>query len=86
MDAYVEPRIRTIKLRAALAIGAAAVIGAFGVGYMVAQALDRPGQAAVAEPATAVHTSSDAVAESLLLKQRSPLRGTPLDIRHRRVE
>ena len=86
MDAYAEPKIRTVKLRAALAVGAAAVTGAFGVGYVLAQALDQSVQATVAEPAVAVHTSSDGVAESLLLKQRSPLRGKSMDIRQRRVE
>jgi hypothetical protein len=86
MDAFVEQEIRTVKLRAALAVGAAAVTGAFGVGYALAQALDGADQATVAEPVAAVHTPSAAVAESLLLKQRSPLRGKPMDIRKRRVE
>ena len=85
MDAYVEPKLRTVKLRAALAVGAAAVTAAFGVGYVLAEALDRTDQATAAAPAAAVHTSSDATADSLALKQRSPLRGKAADIRYRRV-
>ena len=86
MDAYVEPKIRTVRLRAALAVGAAAVAGAFGGGYVLATALDRTAQATVAETGVvAVHTSSDATADSLALKRRSPLRGKAADIRYRRV-
>ena len=88
METYAEPRIRTVKLRAALAVGATAAAGAFGVGYVLAQAIDESQAATVAEPAAAAagHTSSDAAAESLVLKQRRPGRGKAADIRFRRVE
>jgi hypothetical protein len=85
VDTYVEPKLRTVKLRVALAVGAAAVAGALGVGYVLAQVLDAPTQAAVAVPAAAVHTLSNATAESLALKQRSPFRGKAVDVRYRRV-
>ena len=86
METYVERKIRTVQLRTALAVGAAAVAGAFGVGYAVAPALDQSSPT-VAEPAArADHALTDAVAESLALKQRLPLRGKAADIRYRRVE
>jgi hypothetical protein len=85
VDTYAEPKIRTIKLRVALAVGAAAVAGALGVGYVLAQVLDEPTQVTVAVPAAAVHTLSNATAESLALKQRSPFRGKEVDVRYRRV-
>ena len=78
-------KIRTIKLRIALAVGAAAVAGALGVGYVLAQVLDAPTQVTVAVPAAAAHTLSNATAESLVLKQRSPVRGKAADVRYRRV-
>lgn len=87
MDTYIEPKIRTVKLRAALAVGAAAVAGAFGVGYSLAQVLDQPTRATVAEPrAGAVHTFNDARVQTLLLKKYSPVRGKAADIRFKRVE
>ena len=55
MDAYVDSKIRTVKLRAALAVGAAAVTGAFGVGYVLAQAVDQSVQVTVAEPRRRPH-------------------------------
>lgn len=86
-SAYVGAETRTVGLAAALAVGAAAVAGAFGAGYVVAQALDRPNPAAVAETrAAAGHTFGAALTESLALKQRSASRGEPVDIRDRRVE
>ena len=85
MNTYVEPKIRTIKLRIALTVGAAAVAGALGVGYVLAQVLDAPAQVTVAVPAAAGHTLSNATAESLVLKQRSPVRGKAADVRYRRV-
>ena len=87
MDTYVEPKIRTVKLRAALAFGAAAVVGAFGFGYTLADAGDTSARAVTAKPvAAADHAFSDAVAEALVLKHRSPVRGKAADIRYRRVE
>jgi hypothetical protein len=86
MDTYVEPKFRTVKLRGALAVGAAAVSAAFGVGYALAQVTDTTDQATAVAPAAAVHTSNDAAADSLVLKQRSPLRGKAADIRYRRVQ
>ena len=56
------------------------------MGYVLAQAVDQSVQVTVAGEPAAVHTWNDAAAESLLLKQRSPLRGKPMDIRQRRVE
>jgi hypothetical protein len=85
VDTYVEPKVGTVKLRGALAVGAAAVSTAFGVGYTLAQVTDANDQATAAAPAAAVHTSNDATAESLALKQPSPLRGKAADIRYRRV-
>ena len=70
MDTYVEPRLRTVRLRAAVAVGVAAVVGAFGVGYAVAQSFDRPVRATAVEPSFAAGDAfSDAVAESLALKR-----------------
>ena len=87
MDTYVEPKLRTVKLRAALAVGAAAVFGAFGVGYALGETLDQTARATGAEPGiVAVHTSSDARADSLALKHRSPLRGKAADIRYKRIQ
>ena len=86
MDTYVEPKIRTVKLRAALAVGAAAVAGAFGVGYRPRPGTRRNHSGDRRLLPAAVHTSSDATAESLCVKQRSPLRGARIDIRLRRVE
>ena len=85
MDTYVEPKFRTVKLRGALAVGAAAVSAAFGVGYTLAQVTDTTDEATAAAPAPAVHTSNDAAVESLALKQRSPVGGKAADIRYTRV-
>ena len=86
MDIYIDPKIRTVTLRTALAVGAIAVAGAFGVGYGLAQALDEPTQASGAETGAAVvHTLNDAKVESLLLKPHPPLRGKAADIRFQRV-
>ena len=85
MDTYVEPKVRTIKLRVALTLGTAAVAGVLGVGYVLAQVLDAPTHATVAARPAAVHTLSSATAESLVLKQRSPVRGKAADVRYRRV-
>jgi hypothetical protein len=84
-DSYVEPRTRTVGLVAALAVGSAAVVGAFGGGYVLAQAVDRPGPAPVALNAAPGHTWGAALTESLALKQRSAWSGAP-DIRKRRIE
>lgn len=87
VETYAEHKVRTVKLRAAFAVGAAAVAGAFGVGYVLAEALDQANPTAVAQPvAAAEHALSDAAAESLVLKQRMPVRGKAADIRYRRVE
>ena len=72
IETHAEPRIRTIKLRSALAVGAAVVVGAFGAGYAVAEALGEPVGAAAAPPSVAVgHAFSAGLAESLVLKHRS---------------
>lgn len=77
-----EP-LRTVRLRAAVAVGAVAVAGAFGAGYVVAQTLDEPTRAAAFAEG---HTFENARAESILLKQRGPVGGKADDIRYRRVE
>lgn len=72
ISTHAEPKVRTIKLRAALAVGAAVVVGAFGAGYAVAEAVGEPVAAAGARPSAAVgHTFSAGLAESLALKHRS---------------
>ena len=87
MDTYAEPKVRTVRLRAAIAFGAAAVAGAFGLGYTIADAGDTSAGAVTAKPVAAAGDAfSDAVAESLVLKNRSPVRGKAADIRYRRVE
>ena len=88
VETYAEPGIRTVKLRAALAVGATAAAGAFGMGYVLAQAIDESSPTTVAQPAAgaAGHALSDAAAESLVLKQRLPARGKAADIRFKRVE
>ena len=85
MATYVGPKIRAIKLRFAITVGVAAVAGALGVGYVLAQVFDASTQVAVAVPAAAVHTSSNATAESLVLKQRSPVGVKAADVRYRRL-
>lgn len=80
------PTLRTVRLRAALAIGAVAVAGAFGMGYVLAQQLDEPARATVAaSPAVAAHTFGIALSESLALKQAPVVRGKAADIRMRRI-
>jgi hypothetical protein len=86
VDTYVEPKFRTVKLRAALAVGTAAVAGAFGMGYVFAQTLDGSTRATLsARGAAADHAFSHALAESLVLKNRSAVEGKAADIRYRRV-
>ena len=81
ISTHAEPKVRTIKLRAALAVGAAVVVGAFGAGYAGA-----PVAAAAAGPSAAVgHTFSAALTESLALKRHSQSR-TVTDIRLSRIE
>jgi hypothetical protein len=83
-----EPRSRTVGLVAALAVGSAAVAGAFGAGYVVARAGEEPTSAAVPLIAAgaATHTWGEALTESLVLKQRTGLGGKVTDIRKRRIE
>jgi hypothetical protein len=85
MDTYLAPKIRTVKLRAAVAVGAASVAGAFGMGYVFAQTLDGPTRATLSRPGAADHAFSHALAESLVLKNRSAVDGKAADIRYRRV-
>jgi len=87
-SSYVEPRTRTVGLVAALAVGSAAVAGAFGAGYVVAQAGDEPSSAAVtlAAAGAASHTWAEALTESLAVKQRTGVGGKVADIRKRRIE
>ena len=83
LSAHHTPTLRTVNLRAALAIGAVAVAGAFGTGYVLAQHLDEPARVAVAA-SPAAHIFNDAVTESLALKQ-APAEGKAADIRMRRI-
>ena len=78
-----EPQLRTVKLRAAVAVGAAAVAGAFGAGFVLAQTLDEPTRATASAEG---QTFGSALAESILLKQRVPVAGKADDIRYKRVE
>jgi hypothetical protein len=78
-----EPQLRTVRLRAAVAVGAAAVAGAFGAGFVLAQTLDEP---TLATASAEGHTFGSALAESTLLKQRVPVGGKADDIRFKRVE
>jgi len=79
-----DAKPRTVGLTAAVAVGAAAVAGAFGSGYVFAQALDRADAAAVPRTSSASHTFDDALTQSLAQKQREP--GAMVDVRDRRVE
>lgn len=84
--AYAEPEVRTVRLHAALAVGAAVVAGAFGAGYVLAQALDEPVAATAAVQRAAVgHTFGSALTESLALKQRPLARDKSSDVRYRRI-
>ena len=86
LSTHHAPTLRTVRLRAALAIGTLAVAGAFGMGYVLAQQVDEPGQATVAaSPAVAAHSFGDAAAESLALKQAPVAQGRAADIRMRRI-
>jgi len=81
ISTQVEPKVRTIKLPAALAVGAAVVVGAFGAGHAGA-----PVAATAASPGAAIgHTFSAALTESLVLKQHQRSLAVP-DIRKRRIE
>ena len=84
LSAHHAPTLRTVRLRAALAIGAVAVAGAFGAGYVLAQQLDEPVRGAVAA-SPAGHTFDDALAESLVLKHAPVVRSKAADIRMRRI-
>ena len=84
ISAHHAPTLRTVRLRAALAIGAVAVAGAFGAGYVLAQQLDEPVPVAIAA-SPAGHTFGDAVTESLALKQAQVVRGKASDIRMTRI-
>ena len=84
ISAHHAPTLRTVRLRAALAIGAVAVAGAFGAGYVLAQQLDEPVPTAVAA-SPAGHTFGDAVTESLVLRHAPVALGKAADIRTRRI-
>ena len=84
LTAQHPPTLRTVNLRAALAVGTVAVACAFGTGYVLAQQLDEPARVAV--PASpAAHTFDDAVTDSLALRQAPMARGKAEDIRMRRI-
>lgn len=86
MDTHLAPKIRTVKLRAAVAVGAASVAAAFGMGYVFAQAVDGSTPTSISAPgAVADHAVSHALAESLVLKNRPAVDGKAADIRYRRV-
>lgn len=86
ISVYAEPKARTVSLRAALAVGAAVVAGAFGAGYVLAQALDDPVAATAAAPRAVVgHTYGTAASESLVLKQQPAARERASDIRFQRI-
>jgi F0F1-type ATP synthase membrane subunit c/vacuolar-type H+-ATPase subunit K len=86
LDTYVAPTPRTVKLRAAVAVGAALVAGSFGMGYVFSEALDGPTPATnSASRAISNHALSHALAESLVLKNRTAVEGKAADIRYRRV-
>ena len=84
LSAHHAPTLRTVRLRAALAIGTVAVAGAFGVGYVLARQLDEPARVAVAA-SPAAHTYGDAVIESLARKRAPVVQGRAADIRMRRI-
>ena len=84
---YEGQRLRTVRLRAAVALGAAAAVAAFGAGYVLAEALDDTVPATVPEARASVgHSFGSALTESLALKQRLAVKATPMDIRDKRVE
>ncbi len=61
LSAHHAPTLRTVDLRAALAVGAAAVAAAFGTGYVLAQQLDEPARVGIAAGPAAPHTFGDAL-------------------------
>ena len=85
MDTYLAPTPRTVKLRAAVAVGAASVAGAFGMGYVLSEALDAPTPTTIAAGPVSHHALSHALGESLVLKNRTAVVGKAADIRYRRV-
>ena len=86
MDTYLAPTPRTVKLRAAVAVGAASVAGAFGMGYVLSEALDSPSAGDHRRSgAVSHHALSHALGESLVLKNRTAVEGKAADIRYRRV-
>ena len=81
ISTHAEPKVHANEARAALAVGAAVVVGAFGAGYAVA-----PVAGATAGPSAVVaHTFSAALTESLALKQHSRSHRVT-DIRKHRIE
>ena len=84
LSAHHAPTLRTVRLRAALAMGAVAVAGAFGTGYFLAQQLDDPARMAVAASPGA-HSFGDAVVESLAVKRAPVAQARAADIRMRRI-
>jgi F0F1-type ATP synthase membrane subunit c/vacuolar-type H+-ATPase subunit K len=86
MDTYVVPAPRTVTLRVALTVGAAALAGAFGSGYFVSEAFEGSAQqAGSASGAASYHAVSHALRESLVLKNRAAVGGKAADVRYRRV-
>ena len=80
ISAHAEPKVRTIKPRVALAVGAAVVVGAFGAGNAGA-----PVAAAAGPSPAGDHTFSAALTESLALKKHQRSQAVT-DIRKRRIE
>ena len=89
ISADTEPKVRTLRLRVALAVGGAVIAGALGAGYILSAAPDGSVGATATEPglrAAAGHTFGAALTDSLALKQRSTARHRASDIRFRRIE
>ena len=84
ISAHHAPTLRTVRLRAALAIGAVAVAGASGLGTFSHSSWTNPFAAAVAA-SPAGHTFGDAVTESLVLRHAPVALGKAADIRMRRI-
>ena len=85
-DSTLDAHPRTVGLTAALAVGAAVVVGAFASGCIVAQSFDQPDRAGGARTSSPSHTVGDALTESLALKQRAGVGREVVDVRDRRVE
>ena len=86
MDTYLAPKIRTVKLRAALAVGAALSPERSEWGTSLPRRSTLPTRATLSAPGAAPdHALSHALAESLVLKNRSAVEGKAADIRYRRV-